>query len=154
MLHPRGCVCSDCLKAKNLAAFAFQAPLPQKQPSTGSPIPEWQVSGGDFWATFHFAHSNDAVRESRPESELAVSILGLLTQATMGKTELAQKLGHRTVSGELNKQVRLLLKDGFIEMTLPEKPNSRLQRYCLTALGQGVVAASEGEAGESSSRPI
>lgn len=25
----------------------------------GNPAPEWQVSGGDFWAIFHFSYPND-----------------------------------------------------------------------------------------------
>jgi ATP-dependent DNA helicase RecG len=44
------------------------------------------------------------------------------------------------VSGELHKQIKRLLVQELIEMTLPEKPNSRLQKYRLTAKGRGLVS--------------
>lgn len=50
-------------------------------------------------------------------------------------------LGHKSVSGELHKQIKRLLALGMIEMTLPEKPNSRLQKYRLTVTGRDLVAA-------------
>jgi ATP-dependent DNA helicase RecG len=34
---------------------------------------------------------------------------------------------------------------GLLEMTLPDQPNSRLQRYRLTALGQRWLRAHTGE---------
>ena len=73
--------------------------------------------------------------ESRLESSLAAKVVMHLAQADAGKAQLAALLGHQTVSGELNKQIKRLLQLGWIEMTLPHKPNSRLQKYRLTATG-------------------
>jgi predicted HTH transcriptional regulator len=82
--------------------------------------------------------------ESRPESKLALQLespmaaklVWLLADGPLGKTALAQALGHASVSGELNKQVARLQAQMLIEMTLPDKPNSRLQKYRLTEQGQ------------------
>ena len=79
--------------------------------------------------------------ESRLESNLAATVLALLQAQESGKAALSQALGHRSVSGELHKQIRRLLDLGLIAMTIPEKPQSRLQRYRLTPQGQALLAA-------------
>jgi ATP-dependent DNA helicase RecG len=52
---------------------------------------------------------------------------------------LARNLGHKTVSGELHKQIRRLMALNMIEMTLPDTPSSRMQRYRLTEHGRSVM---------------
>ena len=74
--------------------------------------------------------------ESRAESVLANKVMRLLLEADTGKAQLAKLLGHKSVSGELKRQITNLLTLEFIEMTLPDKPNSRLQKYRLTDLGR------------------
>ena len=72
---------------------------------------------------------------ARPESPpklLQERVLRLLAGGPMSKAELAEHLGHRTVSGQLNKVIRMLVKAGMIEFTVPGKPGSRLQKYRLS----------------------
>lgn len=83
--------------------------------------------------------------KSRLESKLAAKVLLLLHAQECGKAALAQALGHRSVSGELHKQIRHLLEQGHIAMTLPDKPTSRLQRYRLTTQGQALLAQAAAE---------
>lgn len=63
----------------------------------------------------------------------------MLADEPKGKSELATALGHKTVSGELHKQIKRLLLNGILEMTLPDIPNSRLQKYRLTPVGQQLL---------------
>lgn len=73
--------------------------------------------------------------ESRLESNLAARVMIMLRESDAGKAQLAKWLGHKSVSGELHKQIKRLLALEFIEMTLPDIPNSRLQKYRFTASG-------------------
>ena len=83
--------------------------------------------------------------ESRLESKLAAKIALQLGTQPSGKAELARALGHTTVSGELHKQIRRLLDLSLIEMTVPDKPQSRLQRYRLTQKGRQLFDQLEGK---------
>jgi ATP-dependent DNA helicase RecG len=49
------------------------------------------------------------------------------------------------VSGELHKQIKRLLTEDLIEMTLPDKPNSRLQKYRLTRKGRLLLGRTTSE---------
>ena len=76
--------------------------------------------------------------ELQPELSLQNKILRILKYGDFSKSAIAEKIGHKVVSGELNKQVRNLMKAGLIEYTIPKKPNSPRQKYRLTSKGQNV----------------
>ncbi len=99
--------------------------------------PEFTDSGG-FKTTIWRAKPPEWIvvqPESLP-SDIRSRVLNLLTNETMSKSELSKKLGHKEVSGQLNKVVRNLMADGVIEYTLPEKPTSPRQKYQLTDKGR------------------
>ena len=81
--------------------------------------------------------------ESRPESgpgSFEQRVLWILRQAPMSRSAISTRLGHKSVSGRLKKAIRLLMDDKLIEYTIPEKPNSRLQKYRLTESGKTRLA--------------
>jgi ATP-dependent DNA helicase RecG len=59
----------------------------------------------------------------------------------LSKSELARTLGQPSLFGRFNRQVRGMLDEKLIEYTVPEKPNSRLQKYRLTDTGRAQLAA-------------
>lgn len=83
---------------------------------------------------------------SQPES-LKDRVLGLLIASSRGKAEFSLSLGQKEVSGQLNKVIRELSTEQKIEMTIPEKPNSRLQKYRVTEKGRDLLEKQTKEAG-------
>ena len=77
----------------------------------------------------------DSARTRSRAGSLDRRVLGLLVDGPMAKSVIARRLGHRSVSGGLNRVIRRLRRDGLVEYTLPEKPNSSRQEYRLTPTG-------------------
>lgn len=77
--------------------------------------------------------------ESRLESNLAAKLLIYLIEQERSKAEIARLLGHKSISGELNKQVKRLLEQSLIKQTIPDKPTSSKQKYRLTQAGRRLL---------------
>ena len=68
-------------------------------------------------------------------------MLCALVDGPLSKAQLSQYLGHKDISGQLNKVIRLLMADQAVAYTIPDKPNSRLQQYRLTTNGTALLAS-------------
>lgn len=112
--------------------------------SAGVAPPAFAEIGGAAVVTFRVPVAQLQPRpESRPESQpesLLTKIVASLEGQPRSKSEIAALVGHRSVSGELNKQIRSLLAQRLIEYTVPDKPNSRLQKYRITDEGRARLA--------------
>lgn len=67
--------------------------------------------------------------ESNQSFHYKERILSLLGQAPLSKSEIARKLGKTRPNRYLNEVIAEFVKSGEICMTIPDKPNSRLQKY-------------------------
>jgi len=76
-------------------------------------------------------------------SETERKIVGLLTEEPLGRKGLLAGLGYARKTGNFVKALEKLLTQGVVEMTLPEKPNSRFQKYRLTEKGKRVLRTAE-----------
>jgi len=76
------------------------------------------------------AESGQSDTETEAES-LQQKVMNVLVQDALSKSEIANKVGLNSVTGHLNRTIRSLLENGSIVYTIPDKPNSRLQKYRL-----------------------
>ena len=61
-------------------------------------------------------------------------------RAEMGREALQSALGLSDRKSFRERHLKPALADGLIEMTIPDKPNSRLQKYRLTDKGRQWLA--------------
>ena len=89
------------------------------------------------------ARSESVLSDSRTPIEIRV--LAALGKEPLNRHSLAGKFGHRSVSGALRKAISILLRNEWIEYTILEKPNSRLQKHRLTLAGERALKERFGE---------
>lgn len=118
----------------------------------GNPTPTWSQDAGSVLVTFHPSPAPEAGgAESGLESgarvglesearvggdALVANLLSSLKAGPLSRLQIARHLGHARVSGAVNRSIRQLMEENLIEYTLPDKPNSRLQKYRLTEKGR------------------
>ena len=113
--------------------------------------PEFRQSGGQFIQTLWRPKTSSPEQprlqsglesrlESGLESQTSRKVLAVLMAGPVGRSAISKALGHERISGAVNRSLRELLGKELIQRTLPEKQNSRLQKYRLTAKGQAWLA--------------
>jgi len=73
--------------------------------------------------------------EWRPEwgaASVHRRIMVALAATPASRSEIAAAIGHKSISSSIRQAVADLIAAGLMEYTVPEKPNSRLQKYRLT----------------------
>ena len=72
-------------------------------------------------------------------SEQVVKILRACAQGPKTKAELLKAAGLANAYLNYKRHILPLVQSGILEMTIPEKPNSRLQKYRLTPKGRNLL---------------
>ncbi|MFZ4524844.1 MAG: ATP-binding protein [Chlorobium sp.] len=77
--------------------------------------------------------------EAQGKAQVDLRILSLCATKPLSSAEIAAALGHKQLSGNLRKALPRLRESGLLDYTIPEKPNSRSQKYRLTAKGKTLL---------------
>ena len=79
--------------------------------------------------------------------EVAPEILRLLKslEGEMGRAEWVAALGLQDEKPFRERYQQIAMKPSLIEMTVPDKPRRRLQKYRLTDLGKQVLATQDAQ---------
>lgn len=72
-------------------------------------------------------------------SDTMISVLKALETKSLSREEIFSAIGMKNDFRAFKRNVEPLLTYGYIEMTVPERPNSKLQRYRLTESGSGLI---------------
>ena len=68
-----------------------------------------------------------------------MSVLKSLKNKALSRKEIFAAIGLNGDSRAFKRHIAPLLAEGFIEMTVPDKPNSRLQKYRITKKGAEAI---------------
>ncbi|MGI6625502.1 MAG: Fic family protein [Limnochordia bacterium] len=74
-------------------------------------------------------------------NDTQVAVLRSLENASLSRKDIFAALGLSRDSRSFKRHIEPLLTNGLVEMTIPDKPNSRLQKYRLTEEGKKRIKA-------------
>jgi ATP-dependent DNA helicase RecG len=100
--------------------------------------PEWRADANAGVTLTFFAP--EVSTEDTTEVAMEVRAVLKVLDGTMTRQELQEKLGLKNAEHFRKHYLVPALEGGFVEMTIPDKPRSRMQRYRLTALGRRALA--------------
>jgi predicted transcriptional regulator len=72
-------------------------------------------------------------------SGIQLAVLKALENKSLSRREIFAAIGMNGDSRSYRRNIEPLLTGGLIEMTVPDKPNSRLQKYRLTDSGMAAI---------------
>jgi len=119
--------------------------------NASTPEPLLRHAGNDLWLEFPF--SAEHLKAVGASDEQDTGEVGTKSALSRHQVEILRKCLMDSPIGDLmviaersdrtkfrNQVLRPLMENDFVEMTLPDKPNSRLQKYRLTAKGRAWLA--------------
>lgn len=103
----------------------------------GAAQPQWRAEETELWAEFELLQGRDeqGTREVTREVATEVRLLAALT-SPLSRQDLQVAVGLKNAEHFRKAYLLPALEAGLIEMTLPDKPTSRLQQYRLTEQGR------------------
>ena len=118
----------------------------------GLPAPQFRQEGGQFiqtiWRPKRTVTSQVEAQEAQVEAQEAqaklpatdVVLLKACLERPQSGQELLQAAGYSKRSGNFKRSIGRLLAAGYVEMILPDRPTSHLQKYRLTMKGRSWLA--------------
>jgi ATP-dependent DNA helicase RecG len=113
---------------------------PEYAEISGAAVVTFSVQVGRGGAGSEAESRAESGTESRVESaakRIEDRVFLALEGGPLSKSELAARLGMTKISGQLNRTITAMLREHAIELTIPEKRGSRLQKYRLTGKPPG-----------------
>jgi len=106
-------------------------------------VKEPGIEVSEHWVTFAFKRPTKQVGD-QVTGEVK-QLLHALTIGSMTRAELQETLNLKGQANFRDRYLTAVLEVGLIEMTIPDKPKSRLQKYRLTEKGKALLKDLEGE---------
>jgi len=78
------------------------------------------------------------IKSARKVTKL-IEVVDLLVEGEKSRSELLNGIGFYNKTDNFNNHIKPLIDYGIIELTVPDKPNSRLQKYRLTEKGRKLI---------------
>jgi Fic family protein len=78
-------------------------------------------------------------RQDKTQDNTTSAVLKALKSKSLSRKEIFVVIGLSGDSRAFKRQIEPLIKEGFIEMTVPDKPKSKLQKYRLTDKGRAEI---------------
>ncbi len=111
----------------------------------GTPEPAVEYDGNGVWLKWGWVNpgsdAGTAEAATPPVTDPVDRLLVALEHGARGSIELRAHLGHRDRTHLRERYINPALAEVLVEMTTPDKPNSRLQKYRLTKVGRSRLAA-------------